>query len=105
MGLKPGQCNNLKGRPLGKENRLNAEMKERIKQFVESKFDDVAEDFGTLEAKDKVQLFEKYLAYILPRQRETAADITVNTQSLLDEMTSEEIIDEIERIKKARNDK
>ena len=105
MGLKKGQCNNLQGRPVGKQNRLTADMKERIKQFIESEFDGVVTDFSALEPRDRVQLFEKFLTYVLPKQRETAADVTVSTQSLMNEMTSEEIIAEIERIQKNRNDK
>jgi len=93
------------GRSVGTPNKVSASMKERIKQFIESEFDGVVTDFNALEPKDKVQLFEKFLAYVLPRQRETAADVTVNTQSLMNEMSREEITAEIERIQKNRNDK
>lgn len=104
MAQKKGQTGNPHGRPRGSRNKATFDMKERIRQFVETEFNGVVADFNKLDAKDRVLLFERFLAYVMPKQKEIAADVTVK-QSPLSEMTREEIMAEIERIKKIRNDK
>ena len=68
------------GRQQGTANRVTADVKERIKQFIEAEFDNVVDDFKGLEAKDKVQLFERFLAYIIPKQKDI--DVTSCGQSI-----------------------
>jgi len=65
------------GRKAGTPNKVTTDMRERIKLFVENEFDGVVTDFNALEPKDKVQLFEKFLTYILPKQRETSQDVNL----------------------------
>jgi len=102
MGAKGTQKTG--GRQVGTPNKVTADLKERIKQFIESEFDGVVVDFKTLEPKDKIMLFERFLAYILPRQREATIDATIRGQNAFSEMTTDEITSEIERIRGNRND-
>ena len=104
MAQKKGQTGNPNGRPRGSKNKVTSDMKTRIREFVENEFDNTVAGFDTLEPKDKIMLFERFLAYVLPKQKEVTADVTVK-QSPLAEMTREEIEAEIERIQKIRNDK
>ena len=101
---RKGTVNNPHGRKKGTPNKVTSDMKERIKQFIDGEFDNVMADFKGLDAKDKILLFERFLAYVLPKQRETTSDVTIR-QSPLSEMTRKEITAEIERIQKIRDDK
>ena len=67
MAQRKGQTGNPHGRPKGKPNKVTADIKARIKQFVENEFDNVVADFNGLDAKDKVTLFERLLAYAAPK--------------------------------------
>ena len=51
----------LGGRKKGTPNKVTADIRQRIKTFVENEFDSVVADFSGLEAKDKVALFERFL--------------------------------------------
>ena len=100
MGLRKGNTNNPAGRPRGKANKVTAEIKARIKTFVENEFDNVVADFSGLEAKDKVLLFEKFLNYVLPKQRWADIDVTSNGRGLFEGLTDDELdgkIAELER--------
>ena len=93
------------GRKAGVKNKIQSPIKERLKSFVEGRFDEVTAEFDGLESKDKIIMFEKLLAYVLPKQRETTTDITVKERSKVTEMTHEEIMNELEKIKKVCDDK
>ena len=66
----------LGGRKKGTPNKVTADIKHRIKQFIENEFDDVVVGFGKLEARDKVALFERFLSYAVPKM----AQVDITTQ-------------------------
>ena len=103
MAQKKGQTGNPNGIPRGSKNKATHNIKERLKSFVEGRFDEVTAEFDNLEARDKIIMFEKLLAYVLPKQRET--DISVKEKSQVAEMTREEILNELEKIKNVCNDR
>lgn len=83
--MKKG-TNNPNGRPKGVPNRVTGELRTRIANFLDAKFETVIEDFERLEAKERVVLFTKLIEYVLPKMR-TIEDTTV---SQLYEMTPEQ---------------
>ena len=74
MGLSKGMTNNPAGRPQGSKNKVGLELREKITEFLEGKFDEVAESWETLEPKDKIVLYEKLLTYALPKLQTVAED-------------------------------
>jgi len=88
------------GRKAGTPNRITSDIKARIKTFVENEFDNVVADFSGLDAKDKVLLFEKFLNYVLPKQRWAGIDVTSDGRGLFEGITDDELdakIAELER--------
>ena len=87
------------GRKRGTPNKVTADMKERIKQFVEAEFESVAKDFKSLDPRDRIQLFEKFLNYILPRQ--TSANVTAEVTEVNDaKITPQEAAEFIKELTK-----
>ncbi len=67
MGLRKGQCNNRKGRPVGCKNKTTAEIRELIVNFVSMNIDNLQNDYNSLDVKDKLIFFEKLLKMIMPK--------------------------------------
>jgi len=68
MGLHKFQSNNLKGRPKGRTNKVTAELRERIKNFLDGNFETVQDDFHKLDPVQKLSFYEKLIKYIIPVQ-------------------------------------
>jgi len=77
-GFKPGQSGNPAGRKPGSKNKVQAEVRERIKQFIEENFDQVQTDFTTMKPEDRVNFYEKMLRYIIPPL--SASSVNVNNE-------------------------
>ena len=59
------------GRGAGVPNRITAELRERIKKFLEDNWETIEADFAALDPKDKFLLYEKLLSYALPKLAST----------------------------------
>jgi len=88
MGLQKGRTNNPAGKPPGTKNKINAELREMISDFLNSEFETVKIDFQKLEAKDKLKFYTDLLQYGLPKLQATSIEIDF-------EKFSEEQLDEI----------
>lgn len=83
MGLHKGQTNNPAGRPKGKPNKITADLRTRINDFLNENWDTLQKDFEKLEPKDRLQFYEKLLQYGLPKLQST--EITTELERLTDE--------------------
>ena len=54
------------GRKKGSVNKVTADLREKIKMFIECNFDDIQTTYNQLEAKDKVNFIEKLFKYVCP---------------------------------------
>jgi len=75
MGLKKGQCNNLKGRPKGKANKVTTNTKDWIQNIINSSRAQLEADMLKLEPRERWAIAEKLLAYVIPKQASTIATI------------------------------
>ena len=71
-------------------NKITKELRDRIKDFLEGKWSQIEDDFDALESKDRVQLFEKLLQYVLPRMASMDIEGEIDLRTL-----SEETLDKI----------
>lgn len=91
MGLKKGQCNNRKGRPKGKQNKVTTSTKSWIQSIIDSSREQLEADMLKLEPVQRWQIAEKLLGYIVPKQKETSSTIEFNTlaETQLDQIINE----------------
>ena len=76
MGLKKGMTNNVNGRPPGTPNKVSADLRKWIMDFLDDNREQVLKDWKSLESKDRLILFERLLKYSLPTLQATS--ITTN---------------------------
>jgi len=59
----------LGGRQPGSQNKVTKDLKEWITKTITSQQATIEKDFEALESKDRIMLFEKLLAYVVPRRQ------------------------------------
>lgn len=70
MPQKKGQTGNPNGRPKGAKNKVTAELKERVKYFIESNLELIEADFKVLEPKERVNFYTQLLKFAIPTKHE-----------------------------------
>ena len=75
MGQPKGVSGNPGGRPKGTPNIVTATMREWIVELLNSNREKMAEDFKRLSSKDRLQIAERLLHYVLPKQQAISGTI------------------------------
>lgn len=83
MGLPKGRTNNPNGRPEGSENKITADLRRGISNFLSENWERMQKDFDSLEPKERLAFYEKLLQYGLPRLQST--HLTNDLDGLTDE--------------------
>ena len=96
--MKKGHTNNPNGRPKGKPNKITGKVRELIALFVESKFEQVTENFDKLEPLEQWKILKDLLPYAAPKLQATTLDLG------FDAMTDEQLDHIIESLKQAANE-
>jgi hypothetical protein len=78
----------------GTPSKVTAELRERIKSFLENNFKVVERDFKKHDPEKKRALYEKYLRFVIPQLQSTSVDLN------LEKMTDEELLNLINRLAK-----
>jgi len=81
------KTNNPNSRPKGVPNKISADLRQRISDFLNNKWASVETDFDTLEPKERLMFFERLLQYSIPKQKEvTKVDIGSFTDEEVDQL-------------------
>lgn len=101
----------LGGRKAGTPNKSTAELREWVQKLVQSNMAQVKRDLKELEPKERLDVIERLMRYVLPRQQAIMAEVDGMTMPELEQfrawknqqdryahMTDEELIAENERI-------
>jgi len=85
-----GTINNPKGRGKGTQNKVSAELRERIKTFLDGNFDDMQKDFKLLEPVQKLAFYERLLKFAVPvmSTQDMKIDFDQMSESQLDEIVN-----------------
>ena len=71
------------GRPKGTKNKIGAQLREILRDFMEENFDKIREDFHTLSPRDRVKVYAELLPYVVPKLAST--DSTISFERMTDE--------------------
>ncbi|GAB3639712.1 hypothetical protein [Spirosoma arcticum] len=74
------------GRKAGSTNRTSSEIKSKIAALIDDQFDMIQADLETLEPKDRVSAYLKFMEYVLPKQREQKIDLSTLTDEQIDDL-------------------
>ena len=75
MGFKKGHSGNPDGKPKGSKNKINIELKERVKLLVENNFDLLQEDISKMKPRDRTNALIKLLEFVLQKQQKQEIDL------------------------------
>ncbi|GAB3503674.1 hypothetical protein GCM10027341_33160 [Spirosoma knui] len=74
------------GRKAGSPNKATTDIKSRIATLIENQFDTIQADLETLEPKERVTVYLKFLEYVVPKQREQKIDLSMLNDEQIDEL-------------------
>ena len=73
--MAKGHTNNPNGRPKGIPNKVTQNMREWIAALIDNNREQIEEDLKALEPKERVQMFERLMQYVVPKQQAVSADL------------------------------
>jgi len=91
-----GKTNNPNGRPRGVPNRVTADLREWIKNFIVGKLDQVERDFKRIGPMNRMIMIEKLMKYIIPSLQAITTEFDNLSEDQLDEI--------IQRLKASANE-
>lgn len=69
------------GREPGTPNRITGDLRLKIQSILNDNIDRVQDDLNDLEPKDRLQVIEKLLSYVLPKLQAQSIDIDFSNMS------------------------
>lgn len=76
-----GKSGNPNGRPKGTPNRITTDLRTWIGQLIDNNREQVIDDLKKLEPHQRVQIFERLMAYVVPKLQSVQAQIDINNLS------------------------
>ena len=74
------------GRKPGCNNRTSTDIKSKIAALIDEQFNTIQADLETLELKERVGAYLKFMEYVLPKQREQKIDLSTLTDEQIDNL-------------------
>jgi hypothetical protein len=86
MPFEKGKSGNPRGRKKGTQNAVNRDLRERVRDLLESQFEQVAIDLAGLEPRDRVNAWLKLSEFVLPKlqRSETVIDFSKLSDAEID---------------------
>lgn len=91
----------LGGRAKGTPNKTTATVKEWLASLIDKNREQVEADLQALEPKDRLQMLERLMQYVVPKQQATQSDVTLKDVGT-DTMSEDDIILELNRLRELR---
>lgn len=92
MAQPKGKTGNPNGRPKGSPNKITATAREWISGLIDKNRKQIERDLKRLEPKDRLQMLEKLMQYVIPKRQAVSTKIDFN--EMPDEAIAE-IVDEL----------
>ncbi|MDB5242616.1 MAG: hypothetical protein JWP57_3241 [Spirosoma sp.] len=74
------------GRKSGSVNKTTSDLKSRIADLIDDHFETISEDLKALEPKDRIVAYQRFMEYVLPKQREQRIDLSSLTDQQIDDL-------------------
>ncbi|GAB3019040.1 hypothetical protein [Spirosoma pulveris] len=74
------------GRQPGSPNKVSTDIRSKITSLIDNQFDKIQADLETLEPKDRVAAYLKFMEYVLSKQREQKIDLSTLTDEQVDDL-------------------
>lgn len=94
MSQPKGKTGNPNGRPKGSPNKITATAREWISGLIDKNRKQIERDLKRLEPKERLQMLEKLMQYVIPKQQ------AVSTQIDFEKMPEDVINDIVDGLKK-----
>lgn len=89
--MEKGHTNNPNGRPKGKPNKVTLDMRQWLSAVLEKNRSQMEKDLKALEPKERLQILERLMQYVIPKQQAVSAEVDFSklTDSQLDTIVTE----------------
>ena len=89
--MEKGHTNNPNGRPKGKPNKVTQDMRQWLSAVLEKNRSQMEKDLKALEPKERLQILERLMQYVVPKQQAVSAEVDFSklTDSQLDAIVTE----------------
>lgn len=89
--MEKGHTNNPNGRPKGKPNKVTQDMRQWLSAVLEKNRSQMEKDLKALEPKERLQILERLMQYVIPKQQAVNAEVDFSklTDSQLDTIVTE----------------
>ena len=73
--MEKGHTNNPNGRPKGKPNKIMQDVRGWLSAVIDKNRKQMERDLKALEPKDRLQMLEKLMQYVVPKQQAVSTEI------------------------------
>lgn len=73
--MNKGHTNNPNGRPKGTPNKITQDMRQWLAEVIDGNRSQMVEDLKALEPKDRLQILERLVQYVIPKQQAVSAEV------------------------------
>lgn len=87
--MEKGHTNNPNGRPKGRPNKITQDTRAWLSAVIDKNRRQMERDLKALEPKERLQILERLMQYVIPKQQATTA--TVDLERLTDEQVNQVI--------------
>ena len=94
MPFKKEQTGNPNGRPKGTPNKVTSDLKTWINALISKNLSGIEKDLKGLEPKERIQIFEKLMQYVVPKQQSISVEAQIAAEYQAIEALIEKLPDE-----------
>lgn len=77
--MEKGKTNNPNGRPKGTPNKITQDVRQWLSTVIDKNRRQIERDLKALEPKERLQMLEKLMQYVIPKQQAVKAEVDFAT--------------------------